>query len=992
VVTNEVVSDFASEPLRKACAELERRLRAGEACQAEDILAAFPAIANHVNSALELIYTEFVIRQELGQRPSLEEYYQRFPQWQTDLAQVFVVHRFASADQTKDAMERLKPGFSGTGSGAAAEAAAGRGGLPRPLEGYEILEEIGRGGMGVVYRARQLGLNRIVALKMILAGDDTEPEDEARFRTEAEAAAALQHANIVQIYEIDIQNARPYFSMEYLEGGNLHQKLAEAPLPVRQAATLVATLAHAVQYAHERGIVHRDLKPGNILLTADGVPKITDFGLAKRLREAAGTRTRTGAILGTPSYMSPEQAEGRSANIGPAADIYALGAILYEILTGRPPFRTDSMLETLLQVRTEEPVSPRRLQPRLPGDIETICLKCLQKEPRKRYRDALALAEDLARFVAGRPIRARAVSRGEKLWRWCRRKPVVAGLLAALVLALLAGSAGVLWQWQRATSNAALAEQNAAGYARERDIARQEKERAERHLQMIRKRVEWLHRLGDDLLHRPGMYRTGQAVLQEALAFYQELLPEEGHDPRVRREAANLFRGVAWIHYHLDQAAKAAEAWSRAASLLTSLLEEEPGDKTLREALAHSQRWRGNALRELGKLREAREAYDQAAGLQEGLLRESPDEPARQVALANTLLNAASVLSPRGQAEEIEPLYRRSVELNRAAVRAAPDNPQFNFELALAMGDQGLFLLETGRRGQAEATLREALGIQQRLIVGGRLKGTIERYAARNFGGLGRVLAAAGKVEEAEKSYRQAVDLLDRRLVAESPQSPDSAYCRADLADTWAGLADILKDPARRQEVEEIRRRVIGYYEKLRADFPEDPEHRRNLALSYLQLVSLLWQLGRQTEAAEPYRKALEVDPADPAVNKELALFLATSPEPRLRNAPLAVRLATKAVTARPLSADYRNTLGVAHYRNGDDKAAVAELERAMNLRAGGDSFDWFFLAMAHWRLGEREKAQAWFNRAVQWMEKNRPHDEQLRRFRTEAEAMLTPR
>jgi tetratricopeptide (TPR) repeat protein len=275
------------------------------------------------------------------------------------------------------------------------------------------------------------------------------------------------------------------------------------------------------------------------------------------------------------------------------------------------------------------------------------------------------------------------------------------------------------------------------------------------------------------------------------------------------------------------------------------------------------------------------------------------------------------------------------------------------------------------------------------VIAGGRLKGSIERYAARNFRVLGRALAAAAKVQEAEKSYRQAVDLLDRRLVAESPESPDSAYYRADLADTWAGLADILKDPGRRQEVEEIRRRVIRDYEKLKADFPEDPEHRRSLALSYLQLVSLLWQLGRQTEAAEPYRKALEVDPTDPAVNGELAWFLATSPEPRLRNAPLAVRLATNAVSARPESADYRNTLGVALYRSGDDKAAVTELEKAMRLRAGDDSLDSFFLAMAHSRLGEREKAGAWFNRAVQWTEKNRPHDDELRRFRAEAEAVL---
>ena len=298
---------------------------------------------------------------------------------------------------------------------------------------------------------------------------------------------------------------------------------------------------------------------------------------------------------------------------------------------------------------------------------------------------------------AGEPVRARPVGTGERVIVWCRRKPGFAGLLAALVLVFLAGSSGVLWQWQCARGNAAEAQQNAAAFRRERDTARQEKARAERHLRIVRDRVDRLNRLGGDLLLRPGLYRTGQAVLEEALAFYQELLPEEGNDPRVRREAAQLFGQVAEIHHTLDQAAKAAEAWGRQASLLTSLLEEEPASKALRMDLADSHRWRGNALRDLGKTREAREAYDQAARLQEGLLRESPDEARYQLALANTLLNMAGLLSPWAQADELEPLYRRILELDRAAVRTAPDDPVFNAELALALGDQGMFFLEAGR-------------------------------------------------------------------------------------------------------------------------------------------------------------------------------------------------------------------------------------------------------------------------------------------------------
>jgi tetratricopeptide (TPR) repeat protein len=309
----------------------------------------------------------------------------------------------------------------------------------------------------------------------------------------------------------------------------------------------------------------------------------------------------------------------------------------------------------------------------------------------------------------------------------------------------------------------------------------------------------------------------------------------------------------------------------------------------------------------------------------------------------------------------------------------------WNEDLALALGDQGLFFLETGRGSEAEAPIREALKIYQRLLADGQMKGEIKRYAARGFVNLGRVLAAAGKAEEAEQSYRKAVELLDQW----AEDLPESAPRRPDLAETLAGLADLYKDPDSRHKAVEIRRRVIGQYEKLHAEFPRDPQYRLRLLRSYLALVSLFWQVGRGNEAAEPYRKALELHPEDPALNDGRAWFLATNPEPRLRDAALAVELATKAVKARQQAGDYWNTLGVAHYRNGDDKAAVADLERAMSLRDGGDSFDWFFLALAHWRLGDRDKARTWFDRAVRWMDTHKPQDEELRRFRAEAEVLL---
>jgi WD40 repeat protein len=302
--------------------------------------------------------------------------------------------------------------------------------------GYEILGELGRGGMGVVYKARHLRLNRLVALKMILAGSHAGTQQLQRFRTEAEAVARLQHPNIVQIHEVGEAEGRPYFSLEFVDGGSLDAKLDGTPWQPKDAARLVQTLAGAMDAAHRAGIVHRDLKPANVLVTADGTPKVADFGLAKKL-DAAG-QTQPGAVMGTPSYMAPEQAGGKSKEIGPACDTYALGAILYECLTGRPPFKAATPLDTILQVVSDEPVPPTQLQPRTPKDLETICLRCLQKEPGKRYASALALAEDLGRFLGGEPVLARPVGPWERALKWARRRPTTAALVAVTGLAALA--------------------------------------------------------------------------------------------------------------------------------------------------------------------------------------------------------------------------------------------------------------------------------------------------------------------------------------------------------------------------------------------------------------------------------------------------------------------------------------------------------------------------------------------------------------------------
>ncbi len=430
----------------------------------------------------EQVLAEYLQAREAGQTPDPADLLARHPDLAEELRAFFANRaQFArlAAPLGPAAPRRVPPAEAPTLglNEAGPTPAAGRN-----FGDYELLEEVARGGMGVVYKARQRSLNRVVALKMIQAGQLASEADVQRFRTEAEAAAALDHPHIVPIYEIGSHNGRPYFSMKFVEGGSLAQALAaEEPADAeaqRRAAALLAKAARAVHYAHQRRILHRDLKPGNILLerrTGDvspPVPHVTDFGLAKRV-EGDSQLTQSGAIVGTPSYMAPEQARGEKA-LSTAADVYGLGAVLYECLTGRPPFKGATQLDTLLEVVDREPPRPRAINPRIDRDLETVCLKCLEKDPQRRYGSAEALAEDLERWLAGEPIRARRAGAGERAVKWARRRPAVAGLLTAVVLVAGLGVAGIFWQWQVARA----AEQQAVGKATAEERAKKDAEAA----------------------------------------------------------------------------------------------------------------------------------------------------------------------------------------------------------------------------------------------------------------------------------------------------------------------------------------------------------------------------------------------------------------------------------------------------------------------------------------------------------------------------------
>jgi serine/threonine-protein kinase len=393
---------------------------------------------------LDEVVVAYLEALEAGQTPDPAQWLARYPELQTELRQFF-----ADQDKVRHLTEPLRPVAEAARLAAVAtpgpRTAAGLpAGLVPSFGDYELLAEMGRGGMGVVYKARQKSLNRLVALKMIRADRLASPTEVQRFRNEAETVAGLDHPHIVPVYEVNEHQGQVYFTMKVVEGGSLaHRPDRFAPDP-RSAARLVATVARAVYHAHQRGILHRDLKPSNILLDDEGRPLVTDFGLAKRV-EAEGGLTQSGALVGTPGYMAPEQTTGQKGVVTTAADVYGLGAVLYFLLTGRPPFQGETVLDTLLQVREKEPEPPNRFNPRVDRDLETVCLKCLDKDPARRYGSAQELAEDLERWLKGEPIEARPLGPTARLWRWGRRNPRVVGAAVAVLLGVITAAATAGW-------------------------------------------------------------------------------------------------------------------------------------------------------------------------------------------------------------------------------------------------------------------------------------------------------------------------------------------------------------------------------------------------------------------------------------------------------------------------------------------------------------------------------------------------------------------
>jgi non-specific serine/threonine protein kinase/serine/threonine-protein kinase len=779
-------------------------------------------------TALERACDRFEADCRAGLRPRIEDYLGEIPEagreaLAREMREVERAYRNRGTDASAAPAERpTEPTASG---GAERE-------LVRPsVAGYEILGELGRGGMGVVYKAMQVRLNRPCALKMILAGDLAGPRAVTRFLAEAEAAARLRHPHIVQVYALGEHDGRPYLELEYLEGGSLAKRLDGTPWPPRRAAELIATLAGAVEAMHSRGIVHRDLKPANILLEADGTPKIADFGLAKALGVDSGL-TGTEEIIGTPSYMAPEQARGGGKHAGPSADVYALGAILYELLTGRPPFKAATVLETLELVRSADPVAPQRLVPKLPIDLETISLKCMQKEPQGRYGTAADLADELGRYLRGEPIRARRISAAGRAWRWCRRNPVVAPLAISVPVLMVAGTAvsGYLTiravAAERAARSAALEirrQRDEAFAARsaaqeERDAAFAQRRRADQQAAIARAVNDFLQ---TDLLAEASPEknpRDRKVTVEDLLGRAAAKIPGKFADqPEV--EAA-IRRTIGETYRALGLYAEGRPHLERALALRRQGLGPEDPVTLM-------------ALYDLARMNFYEGRYDQAEPLYQqaldGLRRvRGPDDIGALMAL-----NDLAVLAYfRGDYDRAEPLFRQALDGRRRALGTEhPDTWETMNNLAMLYSNQG-------RYGEAEPLTVEVLdGFR-------RIRGLEHPDTLTVMNNLAMLYLDLGRYDQAGPLFQQVLDVRRRTLKPEHPETLASMHTLAMLHRA-EGRCD-LAEPLARQAVDGMRH-------VLSPEHPETLNATNNLARVYLDLR----QYDRVEELLVP---ALEIE------------------------------------------------------------------------------------------------------------------------------------
>ena len=745
---------------------------------------------------------------------------------------------------------------------------------------YEIERELARGGMGVVFRARDTKLNRIVALKMIKAGALAGEDEIRRFQVEAEAAARLDHPNIVPIFDVGEQGGQHYFSMGFVDGTGLDARLKNGPLSPRDAAEVIKTVATAVQYAHAKGIVHRDLKPANILIDENGSPRITDFGLAKQI-ESDSSVTATGQAIGTPSFMPPEQARGETAGIGPAADIYALGATLYALLTGRPPFQTDSVLETIRQVLEREPVAPRVLNPAIDKDLETICLKCLEKNPSQRYASAEELAEELGRFLQHRPIHARPVGRLARGWRWCRRNRTLAAVGGfALLLLLMLAIGGPIMAVQQSQLR-----QEADDNFSEADVQRQradenviELKKANQKLDTALKKVT-----AESVRANKNLKRADEVVKR----FITKIARIDG--PLARYPATQSLR---------KQLLKMGQDYYE------QLIADNP-QANLSVQLCQARLDRAELIRQLsGELKEAEKVYLQALQIAETMSRREPNQVEWQLLLGRCHNQLGIIYSELDSVQQAMKSFNRSLAIRQAIVAKYPYFAA-TVDESIANVHENIARLHR-RKNRHETALAQNKRAEAILVRLKRAKPADLKIQLRWITNLTRItgdLKNLGRFNDAERHGKMSIEKCSQ-LYSRHRSQPD---VQSKLADCYHGLADVYRATGDHKNGLAVLKRELPLRQRLVAATPWSADRKTLLEICYHSMQYHCHRERRYEEAVRLAKLSVEISEQLLRDNPDVAKYQAMLSE-----------------GLQSLSANYMGS--------GDDDSAVPLLHRALKI------------------------------------------------------------
>jgi serine/threonine protein kinase len=777
--------------------------------------------------------------------------------------------------------------------------------VPPSLPDLEILGEIGRGGHGVVYKALQVSLRRVVAVKVLRHGGYATRIEFERFLAEARVVAGFRHAGIVQVHSVGETVAPnqglPYFVMEWVEGGSLSSRLDGTPFPERDAAALVETLARAAHHAHEAGIVHRDIKPGNVLLLADDRPKLTDFGLAKLagpITNQRETLTPTTSILGTPSYMAPEQALGNSSEVGPAADIYALGAVLYELLTGRPPFKGQTPFETLLLVRDQEPVSPRALRPSLSRDLETICLRCLEKDPKRRYGDAKEFADDLARFCRGETVHARPVNRLTHFARWCRRNRGIASLAASLLSSLVAGPIVTAWLWQRAENRG---------------------EQARASADKAREALSLYTSLANKFFESPTLLgKEERRTLLRAQEVHLEIL-EGLDDPDALHRAATATLQIGNALHNVGESRPAADATRRATDLLRRLAEEHPDRPDFSFDFSQGCSQLGGILD--NEARTAAESLDlkrEAIRVGEGLLARHPKNDRYRSALAAYRTHLANTYVVRNEPDRVGDLYQAAVDDQRILVGRYPHDPnRYQFYWVAVYSAARFDLRQHGDETRYLALMREAVRLCEKVRAERADWRELAPLVLPAYQHLAWFHAGRDRLDEAIEVYQRGSALWGEIASAEGAGLQDR-FTRA----TWSYWLGVLQSR-------------------------KDEETGATTLRSALAAMATL----------------LSEKNGVPSEQSRLAEMLTECPDRIQRDPERALALASRAVAADPNSLYFRFTHGKCLFEVGRYPEALEQFRKVRATVGPAEEPTYrastmIYLAMARWHSGERAAAR----------------------------------